>query len=239
MKRFFAVVPAAGVGARMQADRPKQYLMLGNRSVMAHTLQSLIDFTPIEKIVVAVSSDDAYWPEQGFVDHSKILTATGGKERCYSVLNALNELTSIASKDDWVMVHDVARPNIQHSDLDKLVAQVSTPDGLLLGYPVRDTMKRSKIDNTILHTVDRNLLWHALTPQVFPLGKLIDALTHCLENGLEVTDDASAMEQAGFSPTMIEGRSDNLKITRPEDLALADFYYQRLVSDQSQQKSSL
>ena len=239
MKRFFAVVPAAGVGSRMQSDRPKQYLMLGEKTVMAHTLQILIDFKPIEKIVVAISDNDAYWPEQGFIDHPKILTASGGKERCYSVLNALKTLTSIAKKDDWVMVHDVARPNIQHSDLSKLVEKANEPDGLLLGYPVRDTMKRSKSDNKVSHTVERNLLWHALTPQVFQLGKLIDALTYCLDQGLDVTDDASAMEKMGYSPVMIEGRSDNLKITRPEDLALAEFYHQSLVIEQSQKKSKL
>lgn len=226
MKRFFAVVPAAGVGSRMKADRPKQYLELAGQSVMAHTLQALIEFPSIEKIVVCVSKEDEYWPDQGFINHPDIVQTEGGKERCYSVLNGLEALSSIASDDDWVMVHDVARPNIKASDLQKLVELAIDTDGVLLGYPVRDTMKRSDSSNAIQHTVDRNLLWHALTPQVFPLGQLKLALKHCLQQGFEVTDDASAMEQMGFSPKIIEGCSDNLKITRPEDLALAAFYCQ-------------
>jgi 2-C-methyl-D-erythritol 4-phosphate cytidylyltransferase len=136
-----------------------------------------------------------------------------------------------ASPDDWVLVHDAARPCLSTEDLDRLLAELdSDPVGGLLAIPVRDTLKQTDAAGRVATTVDRARIWHALTPQMFRLGLLRDALRDALARGLPVTDEAAAMEAAGFAPRLIEGRADNVKITRPEDLALAEFYLTRRIA---------
>ncbi|MBI5040510.1 MAG: 2-C-methyl-D-erythritol 4-phosphate cytidylyltransferase, partial [Gammaproteobacteria bacterium] len=153
------------------------------------------------------------------------VTASGGIERAESVLNALDMLREHAVEDDWVLVHDAARPCVRTEDLNHLVTALRDDAvGGLLAIPVRDTMKQADAEQRCNATVDRSRLWHALTPQMFRLGALRDALRSAAARGVVVTDDASAMEQAGLRPRLIEGHADNLKITRPEDLALAEFY---------------
>lgn len=150
---------------------------------------------------------------------------TGGVERCHSVLNGLHALAARAAEHDWIMVHDAARPCVSHSDLDRLFAAIrDEPAGGLLGMPVRDTMKRAGADSHVMETVDRDRLWHALTPQVFRFQMLLEALEGAIQTGVSVTDEAAAMEHAGHRPLMVEGRADNIKVTRPEDLDLAAFY---------------
>ncbi len=226
--RYWAVVPAAGVGRRMGSETPKQYLELAGRPVIDHTLQCLLDHPRISGVYVALSPDDGWWGNSEFVHHPRVVRVNGGAERCHSVLNALHLLQQSAEAGDWVLVHDAARPCLRHSDLDALMEQLKDhPVGGLLGVPVRDTMKRTDGEGAVRETVSRDALWHAYTPQMFRLGLLRDALTGALERGKLVTDDASAMELAGHTPQMVKGRSDNIKITRPGDLELAAFYLSR------------
>lgn len=241
------VLPAAGIGSRMQADRPKQYLQMTvkgiTKSVIEHTLDHVLSYasslssnsaaTGFYKVVVVVTKGDPYWQEinsaRAYHKDERILVVDGGSERCYSVLNALEAIHELDGLDQtWVAVHDVARPCISFDDLDKLFSAVADySDGGILAVPVRDTMKRGVNGATsshIDHTVEREQLWHALTPQMFPLNALLNNLQAALKDGFEVTDEASAMEHAGTKPKLVSGRSDNLKITRPEDLKLAEFY---------------
>lgn len=225
-QKFWAVIPAAGVGSRMQADRPKQYLPLHGKTVLEHTLACFLDHPEIEGVVVALSENDPWWLELG-LQHAKLYTALGGEERCHSVLNALNGLQSQADDNDWVLVHDAARPCLRREDLDHLLdALQGHPVGGLLGLPVADTVKRTGDNDAVIETVSREHLWRALTPQMFRLAELRMALNDALGKGALVTDDASAMELAGKMPKMIEGHGDNIKITRPQDLRLAELYLQ-------------
>ena len=226
--KYWAVVPAAGVGRRMNADMPKQYLEIQGKTLMEHTLQRLLDFPLLEKLVVVLGGDDEYYPDVALLRDPRIILAKGGKERYHSVVNGLAVLDELAEDTDWVLVHDVARLCIRQSDLDWLVKSLeSDPIGGLLGMPVRDTMKRSNSDGVISETVDRENLWHALTPQMFRLKPLIDGLSKAMEAGVNITDEASAMEFAGHKPRMVEGHGDNIKVTRASDLALASLYLQQ------------
>ncbi len=228
--RHWALVPAAGAGRRMGSTVPKQYLPLLGRPVIAHALTILLDHPRIDGVVVAIDARDEWWPTVvADLDAAKpLLSARGGAERCHSVLNGLETLRERATPKDWVLVHDAARPCLTPTDLDRLLDELADdPVGGLLAAPVRDTLKQADLAGRIAATVDRSRLWHALTPQMFRLGMLHDALRAALARGLLVTDEAAAMEAAGFAPRLIEGRADNLKITRPEDLALAEFFLSR------------
>jgi 2-C-methyl-D-erythritol 4-phosphate cytidylyltransferase len=226
-EKLWAVLPAAGVGSRMQADRPKQYLLLNGRFLLDHTLETMLTYPAVEQVMVVLSEQDPYWPQAQFADDPRVIRAQGGSERCHSVLNGLKALDGIASNNDWVAVHDIARPCLRHSDLDILFEQLGH-DGAILASPTRDTMKRGVLqpDGSVLiqQTVDRDQLWHALTPQVFRLGQLRQALEKSLMDGFEVTDEASAIEHLGGTPHLVAGRADNIKVTRPEDLALAELF---------------
>tara|TARA_Y100001960_G_scaffold26678_1_gene23485 strand:+ start:707 stop:1408 length:702 start_codon:yes stop_codon:yes gene_type:complete len=218
-----AVVPAAGVGSRMKADRPKQYLTINAITILEHTVNKLLSHPQVSKVVVAVSEGDPYFPELSLSQHPDVVRVKGGNERADSVLSALNYIQE-SGLGEWVMVHDAARPCIQQDDIDKLIeAALSHPVGGILAAPVRDTMKRG-VDGAIDHTVERANLWHALTPQMFRTLPLQQALTEALEQGVSITDEASAFEWKGASPALVAGRSDNFKVTQPEDLALAEFY---------------
>ncbi|MDS4040878.1 MAG: 2-C-methyl-D-erythritol 4-phosphate cytidylyltransferase [Candidatus Competibacter sp.] len=227
LARYWAMVPAAGAGKRMGSPIPKQYLPLAGRPVILHTLDTLLRHPRLAGVIVAISAGDEWWPEVA-VDLATVKplrVVTGGVERCHSVLNGLNALREQADPVDWVLVHDAARPCLTAGDLDRLVETLADdPVGGLLAVPVRDTLKQADDAGRAATTVDRSRLWHALTPQMFRLGMLHDALRAALIRGLLVTDEAAAMEAAGFAPRLVEGRADNLKITRPEDLALAEFH---------------
>ena len=223
--RLWAVVPAAGLGRRMGREIPKQYLQLGSRTVLEHSLAALDAIGTLAGMVVALAADDPYWPKLSLTLTCPLFAAPGGAERAESVLNALEVLHGQAAEHDWVLVHDAARPCVRGDDLARLIADLrDDPVGGLLAVPVRDTMKRADADQRCAATVDRSQLWHALTPQMFRLGALRQVLRAAQAAGISVTDDASAMEFAGLRPRLIEGHADNLKITRPEDLALAEFY---------------
>lgn len=224
--KYFAVVPAAGVGKRMQADRPKQYLSLCNHTVIEHTLSRLLEAEIFTAVAVAISVEDPYWPELEISSHPQILTAAGGKERADSVLSALKSLGNQAADDDWVLVHDAARPCITSADIHKLIETLKDDaTGGILALPSHDTLKQ--VDGCqIQQTLDRSTVWRALTPQMFRYGVLKKALEQTAGN-LAITDEASALELTGLPAKIIEGRPDNIKITQPEDLLLAQFYLEQ------------
>jgi 2-C-methyl-D-erythritol 4-phosphate cytidylyltransferase len=212
----------------MGSSVPKQYLELGGRAVIDHTIERLLLHPSLDGLYLAISDEDSRWADTEFAAHPDLVTVPGGAERCYSVFNALQQLLQRASTDDWVLVHDAARPCVRRSDIDHLIAILNNHDtGGLLGMPVRDTMKRTDPADRITETVERTHLWHAFTPQMFRLGVLHAALRDALDANFLVTDEASAIEWAGYRPIMVEGHSDNLKITRPEDLPLAAYFLER------------
>lgn len=224
---YWAVVPAAGVGRRMGGERPKQYLPLGGRMVIEHTLGRLLGHPLIQVVYVALSADDAWWVDCAYARHPEVRRVAGGGERCHSVLNALDALSAVASPHDWVLVHDAARPCLRVSDIERLIGELEGhPVGGLLAVPLHDTVKRAQ-GGAVVETLPREALWRAYTPQMFRLGELREALSTALERGWLVTDEASALELAGRAPRLVEGHGDNIKITRPEDLALAEFYLRR------------
>ena len=225
---YWAVMPAAGVGKRMGSSIPKQYLDLNGRAVIDHTIERMLLHPSIDGLYVAISDEDGWWRDTEYAGHPDLVTVAGGAERCHSVFNALEKLCERAQPRDWVLVHDAARPCVRRSDIDHLISMLSGHDvGGLLGMPVRDTMKRTDAADQVIDTVERNNLWHAFTPQMFRLGVLHEALKGALRAGFMVTDEASAIEWAGHHPLMVESHSDNLKITRPEDLPLAAYYLER------------
>ncbi|RDV27948.1 2-C-methyl-D-erythritol 4-phosphate cytidylyltransferase [Alteromonas aestuariivivens] len=226
-----AVVPAAGIGSRMRCDRPKQYLMLGNKTILEHTLQALISHPAISRIVIALSPQDKYFRQLPVANAPWLTVVDGGTERADSVLNALHTLNA----DDWALVHDAARPCLNHKDVDTLLRTMnhSEVSGGILATPVRDTMKRAteaspETQAVVDKTESRERLWHALTPQLFPAGALRIALEKGLQRKLAITDEASAMEAAGYRVALIDADPANIKITRPADMPLAAFYLQQL-----------
>jgi len=222
---YWAIVPAAGFGHRLGSPVPKQFLELGRRTVLEHSLVSLWSITQLEGLVLVSRGHPALACILERYSSHNMIRAPGGAERCHSVLNGLVALSELAGEDDWVLVHDAARPCVRHHDLHVLISKLAThPVGGLLGTPVRDTMKRTDAQGLVSTTIERRDLWHALTPQMFRYGLLKAALEKALADGYEVTDEASAVEHAGFQPLIIEGHADNIKITQLEDLELAEFF---------------
>jgi 2-C-methyl-D-erythritol 4-phosphate cytidylyltransferase len=221
---YWIVVPAAGIGARMGSDLPKQYLLLNNTTILEHTLTRLLQLPHLIGIVVAVSDSDSYWNNLSVSQHPLIHAIQGGAERADSVLNGLQFLQGKLQDQDWVLVHDAARPCVTLSNIVRLCETLQDDEvGGILAIPVSDTIKNVAADVSILNTVDRRPLWQAQTPQLFRYKLLRDCLVQTLERKENITDEASALELCGFTPKVVEGRSDNIKITRPDDLPLAAF----------------
>ena len=221
---FSVVIPAGGIGKRVGADMPKQYLPILDKTIIEHSIAPFLAHPDIKKVIVSVAKNDQWFKTLSVAQHPKLTIVEGGKERVDSVLNALKTLPM----DDYVLVHDAARPCLQTSDINKLISHARTTNtGAMLACRVRDTMKRTDQYNQIEHTVERQNLWHALTPQMFNNQQLVTAISN-IEQQYLITDEASAIELAGGSVTIIEGRSDNLKVTQPEDLLLAEFYLSKL-----------
>lgn len=222
MARAWAVVPAAGSGRRMGAAIAKQYLPLRGRPLLAHALAPLLATPRIEAVVLVVAPDDDRWHEV-VPEGARLLTATGGAERCHSVLNGLAQLEGRAAAEDWVLVHDAARPCLAHGELEALFRELADdPVGGLLAVPLADTLKAADERHRVARTVPREGLWRALTPQMFRFGLLRAALRDAVTAGVLVTDEAAAMEHAGHRPALVAGRAANIKVTGPEDLALAE-----------------
>ncbi|WP_245942476.1 2-C-methyl-D-erythritol 4-phosphate cytidylyltransferase [Candidatus Colwellia aromaticivorans] len=224
-KPFVVIVPAAGVGKRMLSSCPKQYLEINNQSILTHTTNRLLSHPKITKVIIVLSDEDEYFVQTGLADNANIVRVSGGKERVDSVLNGLNAID--VEKYPWILVHDAARPCVTHDDIDKIIEQcIANNCGGLLAAQVVDTMKQSSKDHsdTVGSTIDRSNLWHAFTPQMYKTVELKLAIEEALEQSLDITDESSAIELAGLPSLLVLGRRDNIKITRPEDLALATFY---------------
>lgn len=220
---LWTLVPAAGTGSRMGAARPKQYLPLLGEPVIVHTLRVLLSHPRISSVHLILDPEDPYWPSIGLSQDPRILRVAGGAERCYSVLNGLEAIAPRARPDDWVLVHDVARPCLRREDLDRLLDELWTdPVGGLLALPVADTLKRADGEGRVETTLDRRQTWRAFTPQMFRFGRLHQALREILARGEQVTDEASALERLGLRPRLVQGHGDNIKITLPDDLDLAE-----------------
>ncbi|TXS95886.1 2-C-methyl-D-erythritol 4-phosphate cytidylyltransferase [Parahaliea maris] len=209
----------------MGSDLPKQYLPLAGEPLLSHSLRALLDCPGMQRVVVALHPDDGYADSVAALSDERVVRAAGGAERADSVLAGLEALQQIAYDDDWVLVHDAARPGLARADLARLIAGVGDqPGGGILALPVVDTLKRAGANDLVEATVDRARYWRAQTPQMFRLGALREALRGALAAGVTVTDEASAMEWAGHPVQLVEGSPGNLKVTVAADLALAGFY---------------
>jgi 2-C-methyl-D-erythritol 4-phosphate cytidylyltransferase len=221
--RLWCIVPAAGSGRRVGAGIPKQYLPLAGKPMIECTLERLAACREIGALMVVLADGDAYWHGIASVRGKPVRTATGADERSGSVLSGLRALPSDVGVDDFVLVHDAARPCIAADDVALLVARGVPAGGALLAAPVRDTLKRGNAERRSVATEPRESLWRALTPQLFRRGELTDALEAAHADGIAVTDEAMAMERAGHRPLLVEGAEDNIKVTTAADLALAAF----------------
>lgn len=225
--RHWVVVPAAGAGRRMGGAVPKQYLPLRGKTVLEQSLGRFVGHPRIAGVVVVVAAD-VRWMGIDPALRARVMTAPGGHERSASVRNGLQALAGLAAPDDWVLVHDAARPCLRNADLERLLdALDGDPVGGLLAVPVGDTLKRADAQGTVLETVDRTGVWQAQTPQMFRYRLLHDALASAAAANVSVTDEAMAVERLGQPARLVPGHADNLKITRPEDLALAAFHLER------------
>ncbi len=219
---YWVVVPAAGVGKRMGANRPKQYLPLLGRPLLSLTLRNILTWPGLAGVVVALSEDDAYFFHLPEAKHPQVHRVTGGAERANSVLAALNFLATRESGETPVLVHDAARPCVALADIEALLRADPVS---LLAQPASDTVKLSRAEGgrvVVDKTLDRSNIWLAQTPQRAPLGLLHSCLRRGLEQGAAITDEASALELFGYSPQLVPGRRDNLKVTHPSDIMLAE-----------------
>lgn len=216
----WAVVPAAGRGTRFGADMPKQYLEIDGETLLAHSLRALLAHVAVEGVVVAIAAGDMHWPGWTEFEGKPVLACIGGESRAESVLAGLTALPESVRADDFVLVHDAARPNLAQLDLEQLLERGrADPVGAILAAPVRDTLKRAGDDGGIDATQPRERLWRALTPQLFRRLQLARALEAALRDGVAVTDESMAMERQGARPLLVEGSEANLKVTTPADLA--------------------
>lgn len=224
----WAVVPAAGRGTRFGGDLPKQYLPVAGAPLLAYTLRALLAHPGVQGVVVVLAEGDPYWPRWSELAGRPVRACTGGAARADSVLAGLEALPSEVRADDFVLVHDAARPNLRRADLQDLLERGrNDPVGAILAAPVRDTLKRAGDDGGIDGTEPRERLWRALTPQLFRRLQLSRALRAAIDAGVAVTDEAMAMEREGLRPLLVEGAEDNLKVTTPADLALFEFLLER------------
>ena len=225
---IWAIVPAAGVGKRMGAEIPKQYLSICGKTILHHTLERLGRVRAISGLVLVLRPDDKTPISAEVPENLSVRIARGGEERCHSVLNALKILESELAPDDWVLVHDAARPCFRPSEVDGLIDVVAKHDvGGLLATPVSDTLKRANDEGEVAGTVDRTELYRALTPQLFRFHVLNRALRLAADQKRIVTDDSAAVESLGLSPVIVPGSTDNIKITEESDLLLAEVIMQQ------------
>lgn len=219
--KLWAIIPAAGSGSRFSKTELKQYQNIAGLTVLEHTVARLNQL-PLTGYVLAIGEQDNVAQTLALANQDKAHFCLGGAERVHSVLNALQYLSRIANDDDWVFVHDAARPCVSQLSLEDLVqSAVDSEQSAILAIPVRDTLKRVETAPLISTTVDRSTLWQAQTPQIAKLGVLKNAIEQALAAGATITDEASALEFVGEQVNVVQGRSDNIKITYPDDLELA------------------
>lgn len=221
---LWAVVPAAGRGTRFGGEIPKQYLDIAGRPLIAYTLDALLSHPSVGGAMVVLAEDDPHWRDFAPLDGKPVMTCIGGAERADSVLAGLNALPDTVRADAFVLVHDAARPNLSHADLDRLLEMgTGDPVGAILAAPVRDTLKFAGDDGGIDRTEPRERLWRAFTPQLFRRMQLSRALDAARVAGVAITDESMAMERQGLRPLLIEGSGDNFKVTTPADLARFEY----------------
>lgn len=219
--KLWVILPAAGSGRRFSKTELKQYQYIQDKTVLEHTVARLNQL-PLAGYVLAIGEQDHVAKELNLAEKQKAHFCLGGAERVNSVLNGLNYLSQIADPNDWVLVHDAARPCVHFACLERLVETAqATQQAAILGIPVRDTLKRVHAANQIEKTIDREQLWQAQTPQMAPLSVLKAAIEQALCDDAVITDEASALEHVGVAVQVVAGRSDNIKITYPDDLELA------------------
>jgi 2-C-methyl-D-erythritol 4-phosphate cytidylyltransferase len=227
MSRLFGIIPAAGGGSRFGVGTPKQYAMLAGAPLLARTLERLQAGLPFELIVIAIARDDARYEHVMGARPGVAVVRCGGLTRAATVKGALESLADLCAEDDWVLVHDAARPCVPRAALLRLIAELwDDPVGGLLAIPVADTLKRADTPAgthadvpRVLATEDRSELWRAQTPQMFRYRVLRQALAAA--DDAAVTDESQAVERLGHRPRLVPGSPANLKVTWPDDLALA------------------
>ncbi len=217
------MLPAAGRGLRVGGDIPKQYLPIAGKPLLAHTLERLAAHPRVDGLVLVLAPHDSHWRAVASVEGKPLRTVVGGEHRADSVLAGLCALHGRIEDTDFVLVHDAARPCVRHEDITRLLELGVPAGGGLLATALSDTLKRADKDNRVVATEPREARWRAQTPQMFRLGELIAALESCNRDGVVATDEAMAMERAGSHPLLVQGSDDNIKVTTPADLALAEY----------------
>jgi 2-C-methyl-D-erythritol 4-phosphate cytidylyltransferase len=231
---YWAIIPAAGIGTRMQNTLPKQYLTLNNQEVIVHSINKLLSTKIFSKIIVVLAPTDNYFQKLNIANNNHIITTIGGSQRYNSVLNGIKKIqqTQKYSLNDWVLVHDAARPCLTKQDITLLINKLhNDTTGGILGYPASDTIKIVDQQHNIQSTPDRSVLWHAVTPQMFRMGVLLESLEYCIKQNIAVTDEASAVESSGYNPKIFNGSVGNIKVTTQEDMLLAEYYLQQAKED--------
>lgn len=221
MIKVDVIIPAAGVGKRMQSVVPKQYLDIDGMTILDRTIDKFISLEFINKVIVALSPNDDYFWDSKFLNNPKLLVVLGGKERCDSVYNGI-----LAATSEYVLVHDAARPCVLTSDIQLLVDKCSNDNGGLLVSRIPDTIKKANEHNEVISTIPRDNVYRALTPQYFKKDLLRKAYEKSVNDGFVMTDESSAMEYLGYKPQAVVGSSTNIKITEPNDLELAKIFLQ-------------
>ena len=218
--RLWVVIPAAGIGKRMGVDIPKQYITVCDKAIIEHTVEKFTSRNDLQGSLVALSNSDQHWSTLELSKNNKITTVTGGEERYKSVYNALCSLKNKADDDDWILVHDAVRPCITTSEIDQFIADLDHLNGIggILALPCFETMKKANTNHEIEETIDRKFIWHAQTPQMFRYKKLFLAIEKIMNENIFITDEAMAMELAGYKPMLIQGTHSNIKITDQNDL---------------------
>ena len=232
MSKIWAIIPAAGSGQRMQSDTPKQYLELGGSAILDMTIKAVLQDKRVQSVVVCLAADDENWSKlkaaQSQTSSNKVLTTIGGATRAQSVLNGLDSLAKLAQDEDWVLVHDAARPFLDSSLLAKFIdATVNSDTGAILATQCSDSVKLSSSGDQIERSLQRDQIWLAQTPQMFPYAILKKVLRQSIQlpnqQGELITDEASAMEAAGYLVNLVQGDKNNIKITTPEDIDYAEY----------------
>lgn len=221
----WAVLPAAGIGARMGAGKPKQYLRIAGRTVLEYACDAFLQCSRVRGLVIALHPNDSEFATLDLANDSRVSSVVGGAERADSVLAALDALAKEAGPTDWVMVHDAARPCLQAATVEELLASLSKHEvGGVLAQPATETIKLAGSNGDIAETLPREHVWLAQTPQVFRYGILCEALRRAAADGVVATDESMAVERLGHKPLLLKSEALNIKVTRPQDLPLAAWY---------------
>lgn len=226
-QKMWVIVPAAGIGSRMESDTPKQYLRVLGKTILEHTLERLLTISAVEGVLVCLAENDTFWKELPISKHESVLSVQGGSERMHSVYNALNFLQKHFKQPNdfssFVLVHDAVRPCVHREDIEKLISELSLDEvGGLLATPAVDTLKRVNENKRVTETLSRERCWRAQTPQMFRMTILKKSIELLLNRGQVVGDESSAMEASGFSVKVVEGSQENIKLTLPSDLPLLE-----------------